>query len=181
MARLSSPSGKTLTPDVDRLGLCVELDCGDPLFARAVTGLAASAEWDMVIYSCGRQVDHHHPRPDVAAEMPRMLERIGDDPRREPELTAIGDLQRFLVILDLHRAGDRPEDLFAIDALVGRGVGVVEHDERVLAAHLELHARLALHRGFADACADHLRSGERNPVDVGMADDRSSDVAFTDY
>src|SRR5437588_8752972 len=123
MARLSSPSGKTLSPDVDRLGLGVELDCGEPLLSRAVTGLAASAEWDMVIYSCGRQVDHHHPRPNVAAEVPRMLERIGDYPRREAELTAVGDLKRFLVILDLHRARDRPEDLFAIDALIGRGVG----------------------------------------------------------
>src|SRR5881227_197459 len=117
MARLSSPSGKNLTPDVDRLGLCVEFDGGEPLLSRAVAGLAASAEWDMVIYSCGRQVDHHHPRPNVAAEVPRMLERIGDDPRREPELTAIGDLQRFLIILDLHRTGDRPKHFLAIDAL----------------------------------------------------------------
>src|SRR6266498_4392674 len=100
MARLSSPSGNTLTPDVDRLGLCVELDCGEPLLSRAVAGLAASAEWGMVIYSCGRQVDHHHPRPNVAAEVPRMLERTGDDAGGKAELATIGDLQRFLVILD---------------------------------------------------------------------------------
>src|SRR6266511_5683254 len=101
MARLSSPSGKILTPDVDRLGLCVELDGGEPLLSSAVTGLAASAEWDMVIYSCGRQVDHHHPRPDVAAEMPRVLQRTGYNAGGEAELAAIRDLQRFLVILDL--------------------------------------------------------------------------------
>src|SRR3954447_24595116 len=100
MARLSSPSGNSLAPDVDCLDLRVELDCGESLLSSAVTGLAASAEWDMVIDSCGRQVDHHHPRPNVAAEMPRMLQRVGDDARRKPELPAVGDLQRFLVILD---------------------------------------------------------------------------------
>src|SRR5438067_12111244 len=154
MARLSSPSSKTLPPDVDRLGLCVELDCGEPLLSRAVTGLAASAEWDMVIYSCGRQVDHHHPRPNVAAEMPRMLERIGDDPRREPALTAIGDLQRFLVILDLHRAGDRPEDLFAIDALLGRGVS--DHCRRHVIAALVERQRFAARQDLAAFVARDL-------------------------
>ena len=33
----------------------------------------------------------------------------------------------------------------ATDTAVGK-IGVVEHDERILAAHLELHARAVLHR-----------------------------------
>src|SRR5437764_4157668 len=158
MAPLSSPSGNTLTPDVDRLGLCVELDGGEPLLSRAVAGLAASAEWDMVIYSCGRQVDHHHPRPNMAAEVPRMLERIGDYSRREPELTAIGDLQRFLVILDLHGAGDGPEHFLAIDALVGRGVG--DHRRRHVVAALVERERLAAGQHLAAFVAGDLHVAE---------------------
>ena len=38
--------------------------------------------------------------------------------------------------------------------------GVVEHHQRILAAHFELHARLALHRELGDARADALRAGE---------------------
>ena len=62
----------------------------------------------------------------------------------------------------------------AVDGARDRAVevGVVEHDERVLAAHLELHARLALRRAFGDARADALRAGERDPVDA--SDDRRS-------
>ena len=53
-------------------------------------------------------------------------------------------------------------------------IGVVEHDQRVLAAHFELHARLALDRAFGDARADALRAGEGNAVDVRMVDDRAA-------
>src|SRR5947209_13773307 len=106
MARLSFPSGNTLTPDVDRLGLCVELDRGEALLALAVTGFATAAERHVIIDTRSRQIDHHHPGANALAEIARMLERIGDDPRREAELAAVGDFQRFLVIPDLHRSGD---------------------------------------------------------------------------
>ena len=45
-------------------------------------------------------------------------------------------------------------------------IGIVEHDQRVLAAHFELHACLALDRAFGDGRADGLRAGEGNSVDA---------------
>ena len=57
-----------------------------------------------------------------------------------------------------------------------RQIRVVEHDERVLAAHLELHARAGLDRGGADADADVLRSGEAHRVDVGRRGERGAEL-----
>ena len=70
---LADPT-KRLPPDVNRLRLRVEFDRGEALLARAVARLARAAERNMIIDACGRQVDHHHSRPDLPAEMPRMLQ-----------------------------------------------------------------------------------------------------------
>ena len=52
-------------------------------------------------------------------------------------------------------------------------VGVVEHDERVLAAHLELEFLHACDAGGGDALAGRDRSGERDRGDVRMPDQSS--------
>ena len=91
-----------------------------------------------------------------------------------PSVTMIRDeaVQRWPVPIECAVDGARDRAL---------EIGVVEHHERVLAAHLELHARLALGRAFGDARADRLRAGEGNAVDALMVDDRAADVAFADH
>ena len=53
-------------------------------------------------------------------------------------------------------------------------IAVVEHHQRILAAHLELHARVVRHRGLGDAGARALAAGERHAGDVGMLDERAA-------
>src|SRR5205085_11060701 len=48
-------------------------------------------------------------------------------------------------------------------------IGIIEHHERVLAAHFELNSRLSLHGAFADARADALRASEGDSVDAFMS------------
>jgi hypothetical protein len=94
----------------------------ETLLARAVAGLARAAERHVIVDACRRQIDHHHPGPHRAAEMPGVLEGVGDDPRRQAELPAIGDLQRFLVVSHADGAGDRTEHFLIVDPHVGRRV-----------------------------------------------------------
>src|SRR3546814_18303883 len=75
----------------DLLHLRVIFDRGEPLFARAIARPARAAEGDMIVDSGGRQVDHDHPGADVAAEMARVLERGRSDPRRQAEITLVGE------------------------------------------------------------------------------------------
>ena len=55
-------------------------------------------------------------------------------------------------------------------------VGVVEDDQRVLAAHLELHANPALRAGHGDAAARLDRPGEGDRVDAVGLDERVADL-----
>ena len=55
-------------------------------------------------------------------------------------------------------------------------LGVRHHDERVLAAELELHAAAAGGRGGADAVAHRDRAGERDRAHVGALDERRADL-----
>ena len=55
-------------------------------------------------------------------------------------------------------------------------VGVVEHDHRVLAAHLELELAHHLDRGLGDAPAGADRAGEADRVDVGAVEHRLADA-----
>src|SRR5579875_3769977 len=100
---------KSSVSDINGLDLGVELDRGEALLARAVARFADAAERHMIVDPRGRQVDHHHPGADVAAEMPGMLERAGDDACGQAELAAIGELQRLLVVPDADRGDDRAE------------------------------------------------------------------------
>ncbi len=63
----------------------------------------------------------------------------------------------------------------AIDRDVEVGVG--EHDGRVLAAHLELHAREALGADPRDARADAIGAGERDGAHRRVRDERRADAA----
>ena len=54
-------------------------------------------------------------------------------------------------------------------------VGVVEHDERVLAAHLELHLRHPRDRLGRDRAPGRHRAGEAERRDVGVVDQRLAD------
>ena len=56
-------------------------------------------------------------------------------------------------------------------------VGVVEHDQRVLAAHLELDARAAASGGLGDARPGLDRAGEADGIDAGVLDERVADLA----
>ncbi len=59
-------------------------------------------------------------------------------------------------------------------------IGVVHHDQRVLAAHFQLDAGLTLHRPFGHPGADLLRAGEADAVHVRVGDDGAADVAVAD-
>ena len=64
----------------------------------------------------------------------------------------------------------------------GRGleVGVVEDDERVVAAELERDALEPLPGERADPPAGRGRAGERDRVDVGVGDDRLADLGVAE-
>ncbi|MNQ30891.1 hypothetical protein D3C85_442490 [compost metagenome] len=62
------------------------------------------------------QVDHGHARLGPTLEVAGVLQRLGDDARRQAELAAVGDLQSRFVVLDADGRGDRAEDLFSVDA-----------------------------------------------------------------
>src|SRR4051794_1324307 len=102
----------------------------------------------MIIDARGRQVDHHHPGADVAAEMPGMLQGVRDDTGGETELPAIGDFQRLFVVADPDGARDRSEYLFTIDALIRSGIRD-DSGRHVIAAVFELQLFAAGHDAAA--------------------------------
>src|SRR5882672_643817 len=115
--------GKPLVSDVNRLRLSIELDRGEPLLARAVARAARAAERHVMVDARGRQIDHHHARAHVPAEVPRYFERRRNDTGGQAERAAVRDLERVLVTLRPHDARHRPEHLFVVDPHRGARVG----------------------------------------------------------
>ena len=188
--------------DLDRLLLAVDPDDGDHrperlllidahrrrdpvddgrLHHRAVAGAAGE-------HSCalaGRVADQagdaaHRLGADAGAEddvIPRVARRQGRGARRQFLEELIGDpvveddlLRRHA---DLAGIGKGAEDA-GIDRRVD--IGVVEDDQRRLAAELEEH-RLEVARGKRrDDPADARRAGEVDPLDPGMGDQRLDDL-----
>src|SRR5215213_3497140 len=94
----------------------------------------------------------------MPAEVPRMVQRVGDDSRREAELATVRDLQRFLVILYPHGARDWPEHFLAIDA----------HLRRRVRDHRWLHVIAALGELEHFAAGHHLAALVARDVDVAQ-------------
>ena len=74
---------------------------------------------------------------------------------------------------DLAGIGEGAEDR-GVDRLVE--VGVVEDDERRLAAEFEQHRLQVARGGLGDDAADPGRAGEVDPPDLGMGDQRLDDL-----
>ena len=94
------------------------------------------------------------------------------------------DQRQRLVVLRGRHEHPRPggAGLAAVDEAVGQAdldglaeVGVVEHDERALAAQLERHLLDGVGGDRHDALARGGRAGERDHVDVGVRGDRLAD------
>ncbi len=69
------------------------------LLARAVARGLGTAERHVIIDAGRRQIDHDHAGLAVLAEMTRVLEGGGEDPRGQAEAGVIGDGKRVLVII----------------------------------------------------------------------------------
>ena len=85
--------------------------------------------------------------------------RVDDEPLgRHADLALVGERAE-------HRGVDRRVD-----------IGVVEHDQRRLAAELEQDRLQVLRRQLGDHLADLGRAGEVDPLDRGMGDQRRHDL-----
>ncbi len=84
-----------------------------------------------------------------------------DDRLDEPIVNAFGDDQAARCGAALTGLKKRAVDR---DRYRGRQIGIVEHDERVFAAHLELHPRPGLHCGLGNRWTDVLRAGKTDRI-----------------
>ncbi len=71
----------------------------------------------------------------------------------------------------------------AVERALNRAVeiAVIQHDERILAAHLQLHACLMRHRRAGDASTNALRTGKRNRRDIRMQREHVARRAAADH
>ena len=129
---------------------------------------AAGGAFDVLVNNAAN--DDRHSIEDVTEEYwdNRLDEAVMDalcydDPRRSR--AALSGAEECAV----DRAGDRALE-----------VRIVEYDQRILAAHLQLYSRLPLDRALRDQRADALGSREGYRIDVGMIDDRAADTAVAD-
>ena len=110
--------------------------------------------------------ERHLPRGRIADRQMLGLgdellgQRVGDLLVRDHEAGGHADLALVEPGAERDGGGDRVE------------IGVLEHDDRVLAAELELHLLEVLAGKLADAAPDRARSGERDHGDVGIGADR---------
>ena len=96
--------------------------CVTALLTRAVARALGAAERYVVVHAGGRQVHHHHPRARCFLEIVRVFEGRRHDARGQAEVGVVGDLDRFVVLLDAHHGRDRSENLLAIDSHLVVGV-----------------------------------------------------------
>ena len=113
------------------------------------------------------------------ADVGVLVERVADAQQAHPPPQLLDDLLGDALLQQQPRAGaahvalveeDAVDD--ALDGLVERGV--VEHDVGGLAAELEREADVAARGGGLDVLADLGRAGERDLVDVRVADQRGA-------
>ncbi|MNU75126.1 hypothetical protein D3C71_646470 [compost metagenome] len=165
--------------DQGRLDVPAGLVERQPLAARDHAAAAVPGDVDVVVGDVALSLGHRRTHLGLG------VERVADAKRRDL-LGQQGD--EAVVDAVLHdQAARRGAALSGGEeaAVQGDGhrplqVGVVQHDQRVLAAHLQLHPRLTLHRPFGHAGADGLRAGEADPVHARMGDDGAADVAVAD-
>ncbi|MNE17071.1 hypothetical protein D3C80_1100400 [compost metagenome] len=112
----------------------------------------------MIVDPGGGQVDHGHARAGPALKVSGVLQRAGDETRRQTELHPVGDGQRLFVVLDADGGGDGPEDLLGVDAH-GR-VGVDDQGRLDIPA-----GGLAIQ---TPAAGDHAPAFGRGDVDVAI-------------
>src|SRR5205807_1487986 len=110
----------------------------------------------------GWRIDMRHAGFDLVNETEDAGGIVGEDRGRQTELSIVGDLHRFVEILDAHHTQNRPKDLFTRNAHIRSNV--IENRRLHKVTLIEAVTRRAL--------AATNKCGAVFPADVEIVEDR---------